>query len=798
MLSRWVKRILVVSGLALGLVVVAAVAAAVWLDRRLDHCLPRLDGEVRLEGLAAPVTVERDDLGVPTIRGADRTDVARATGFLHAQERFFQMDLLRRRAAGELAELAGPALLDEDRRNRLHRLRSVAEANFAAADAPTRALLDAYADGVNAGLAELGPAPPEYLLLRAEPRPWAAVDTMLVVLSMYLELQDERGRRESDLGLMADLLPLELVEFLVPRGTEWDAPLVGEAFATPPVPPPDVFDLRARRAGGEAGSASGTEAIAGSNGWAVAAPHTAGRGALLANDIHLPHGMPNIWYRVSLVWPEGSGADHRVTGVTLPGAPVIIVGSNGHVAWGFTNSQVDLSDLVVLETDPSNEDVYRTPDGPARIRRIEERIRVHGADDEILEVEQTIWGPVVDRDHLGRRRAVRWVAHDDRCINLELLRMELARDVAEALDVAVRTRIPSQNVQVADRHGRVGWTLTGPLPRRRGFAGATPRSWADGNVGWDGYLEPEEYPRVIEPPSGRVWTANNRVVGAGSLERIGNGGFVLGARARQIRDALLELGQATELDLLELQLDDRALFLERWRTLMLETLTADAVAADPRRADLKRLVQEGWNGRAAVDSAAFRMVRAFRLFLLEQVIGALTATCEEADGRFGLGSLFQREGPTWKLVTERPAHLLDPRFRDWDGQLLAAIDAVLERFDADEGPLDRWTWGDRNTVRIRHPLSLAVPQLARWLDVPPEPLPGAGHMPRVQSVGFGASMRMVVSPGREEDGLFHMPGGQSGHPRSPYYRAGHEAWARGEPTPLLPGPSRHRLTLLPG
>ena len=607
---------------------------------------------------------------------------------------------------------------------------------------------------------------------------------------------DHRGRRESDLGLIADLLPRELFEFLTTPGTEWDAPVVGEPFATPLVPPAEVFDLRATSTDETPAPADEPSLHAGSNGWAVAGAHTDDGGALLANDMHLPHALPNIWYRVSLVWPDPEGKDHRVTGVTLPGTPVIIVGSNGHVAWGFTNSQVDFSDLVVLEIDPEDEDTYATPGGPRKIEHIEERIRVKGGDDDLLDVEQTLWGPVIDRDHRGRRRVLRWIAHDVDSSTLGLLRMELARDVDGALDAAARTRIPTQNCQVADRHGRIGWTLMGPLPRRIGFDGSTPRSWAGGDVGWDGHLTPGEYPRVVDPPSGRVWSANNRVVGGELLERIGDGGFVLGARARQIRDDLTALARAGERDMLDVQLDDRALFLERWRALLLETLSSEAVAGDARRGELRRLVEETWTGRASIDSVSFRMVRAFRLYLTEQVIGSITSVCKEADDRFSYWSLFQLEGPLWKLVTARPMHMLDPRFESWDEQLLSAVDLVLERFAEEDRPLAQQTWGNRNTVFVRHPLSLAVPQLSRWLDIAPRPLPGAGHMPRVQNVRFGASLRMAVTPGREAEGLFHMPGGQSGHPRSPYYRAGHDAWADGDPTPLLPGPTVHRLTLL--
>jgi penicillin amidase len=795
---RWLKRIAIALGLALGLLLVAAAVGGVWLKGRLNDSLARLDGELRVEGLSAPVAIERDDQGVPTIRGADRIDVARATGFVHAQDRFFQMDLLRRQAAGELAALVGPAALGEDRRNRVHGFRAVAAEAIERLDADSRALLDAYVAGVNAGLDALEASPLEYLGIGSEPEPWIDEDTMLAVQAMYLSLQDHRGRHESNLGLIRDLMPAEMFEFLARRGTSWDAPLVGEPILGPPVPSAEVFDLRV--AGTPVAPTDRVDArppTAGSNGWAVAGTHTEHGGALLASDMHLPHSLPNIWYRASLVWRDENGEEQRVTGVTLPGVPPIIAGSNGHVAWGFTNSQVDLSDLIVLETAGLDDESYLTPDGPRRIEHDEQRIRVEGAQDEVLDVERTIWGPVIDRDHLDRRRVLRWIAHDPESLDLDLLRMERARNVDQALEIAVRVSLPTQNCQIADREGHVGWTLMGPLPRRQGFDGRTPRSWADGMAGWDGYLSPEAYPRIVDPPGGRVWSANNRVIGVEALERIGDGGFNLGARAQQIRNGLMALERADEQDMLKLQLDDRALFLARWRELLLEVLAPEATAASEPRATLRRLVEEDWTGRASVDSVGFRMVRGFRLFLTGEVFGALTAGCKEADDRFSYWSLNQIEGALWALVTERPLHLLDPRFESWDEQLLSAIDAMLERFAREEGPLERRTWGERNTVFVQHPLSTAVPQLSGWLDIPPEPLPGAGHMPRVQNNRFGASMRMSVSPGREEQGLFHMPGGQSGHPASPWYRAGHDSWSHGTPAPFLPGPPTHTLTLTP-
>jgi penicillin amidase len=427
-----------------------------------------------------------------------------------------------------------------------------------------------------------------------------------------------------------------------------------------------------------------------------------------------------------------------------------------------------------------------------------EVIEIRGAEPETIEVQWTIWGPVIDEDHLGRSRALRWTAHTPGSADLGLIGLETATTLEEALSAANRTGIPPQNFVCADTTGRIGWTIIGAIPVRRGFDGRTPTSWADGTRSWDGWLEPEAYPRIIDPEDGILWTANNRQVSGEMLAIVGDGGFDLGARAQQIRDGLLAIDEATETDMLTVQLDDRAVFLDRWRELVLELLAEDVVAQDPRRRQYRDLVRDTWTGRASVDSQAFRLVRTFRIETFEAVYGRLLAPLTDADERFSIYRFVQWEDSLWRLITERPEHFLGPDDESWEQVLLAAVDSTMDYFENEIGPdPELWSWGNRNTVRIRHPLSLAVPQLSGWLDIEPMQLPGASIMPRVQSPGFGASERFAVSPGREEEGYFHMPGGQSGHPLSPHYRAGHDAWVNGEPTSFLPGETATTLTLVP-
>jgi penicillin amidase len=809
----------------LSVLLVGAVLAGVgawWLARR---SLPPLDGAMALPGLSAPVAVERDALGVPTIRGATRADVARALGCLHAQDRFFQMDLLRRRSAGELAELFGRSALPIDRDVRVHSFRTLARRALGSLAPEQRALVDAYAAGVNAGLASLRARPFEYFALRVQPRPWLPEDTLLIGYAMVLDLQDTANRYERMLAAIQDIYGRTLLDFLAPRGTALDAALDDSTFPSSPVPGPDMIDLRKRKP--EAAiwtdmrlvdAATPFDGLTpGSNAFALAGRRTANGSALLANDMHLRLGVPNIWYRASLVWsdevpdpppqnsktktqnpePRTLNPAHRVTGVTIPGVPLVIAGSNGSLAWGFTNSYADTTDLVVVETSKIDPLLYKTGDDLVLMEDRHETILVKGGDPVDAVSHWTIWGPVIGEGAGRRPLALHWVFDDPAAINFNLMAFETTGDVATALALAPTLGLPTQNLVVADRTGAIGWIIAGRLPRRVGYDGRLPTVWAYGDRRWDGYLPPADYPRVVSPPSGQVWSSNQRAVGGADYAKIGDGGYDAASRARQVRDDLTALtAPAGPRDLLGVQLDDRALLLDRWQKLLLAILTPEAVAAKKDRGELRRFVAQ-WNGRASVDSVAYTLVRRWRDLVADRVLKPVFEPCTDAYESFDFRRLNYEE-PLWRLVQARPPHFLTTDYLTWDDLLLAAVDDVQRWADAQNRPLARLTWGARNTARIQHPFSRLLPNfLARLLDLPAEPLPGDRDMPRVQSPTFGASERLVVSPGHEAEGIFHMPGGQSGHPLSPFYRAGHAAWVRGEPTPFLPGPTKHTLQFQP-
>ena len=791
----------------------ALVAAAVgWGWWQLRGSLPQLDGPHTLAGLGAAVKVERDALGVPTITGASRVDVARALGFLHAQDRFFQMDLLRRRGAGELSELFGPAAVEFDKSARLHGFRRIAGQVLAQATPDERARVRAYTEGVNAGLAALATIPWEYLVLRTPPQSWREEDSVLCVYAMWFDLQDFTGSFELNRDALRRSAGMAAVEFLAPRGNSWDAALDGSTFARAPLPAlrfmaPDetVGALAPKRPwavagnGPDLGSEPPSTQVIGSNAFALGGAHTATGAALLANDMHLELNVPTTWYRAVLQWSDGAGA-RRVVGVTLPGLPFMVVGSNGRVAWGFTDAYVDTTDVVLVETEAIAQHYYRTPHGWMEIEERPEEIRVKNGPPVPYLARWTEWGPIIGGPTDGRYLALHWTAHDPAATNLHFFEMETMATAAAGVELAHRASFPNENMIIADADGNIAWTILGKIPRRTGFDGRLPVSWAYGDRHWDGWLKPEDTPVVANPPGGALWTANNRPVGGEAYARLGDSGYDDGPRARQIRDALQALvaagKKAAPADLLAIELDDRALYLERWQQFLLETLDDAAVAQKAERGELRGQART-WNGHASIDSTAYRLVKAFRGHVADRTFAPFA---EEAAARYPAFSYrnFKYEDALWQLVHEQPARLLNPAHKSWRSLLLAAADDVLVDVDRTGLRPARFTWGVRNTLAMQHPFGRFLPKpLARLLAMPAEPLPGDSDMPRVQGRSFGQSERLIVSPGHEAEGLFHMPGGQSGHPLSPYYRAGHAAWAQGLPTPLLPGPAQHTLILNP-
>lgn len=815
------KRRIRTLGIAFCAVVIVLLGIVAWAWNRFQSSLPQLDGTVALPGLSGIATIERDPLGIPTVKGATRVDVARALGYAHAQDRYFQMDLSRRRAGGELAELFGPGALPLDRGARMHDLRSLARQVMQQTTPEERAVVEAYAAGANAAL-QSHPRPWEYDVLRVDPRPWLPEDTALCLYTMALDLQDETGSYERHLVTVRDVLGPSALAFFAPLVGPEDAALDGSTAPLAPLPTARAINLRNRSASSTSAfppdlALSSPESFRpwhlagelpdirpGSNSFGLAGG-PAGRPALLENDMHLGHSVPTVWYRARLLWPRADDPKqfHELNGVTLPGAPAVVVGSNGSIAWGFTNSNTDTGDLVLVQPDVALPDrLYGYGTGPTEYETRTQTIKVKGQADEVLTTQWTVWGPIVGETTRKRPLAFKWTLQDPSAANFRLMKLETAATVPEAIAIAHEMGIPAQNFLVADREGQLAWTIAGKLPKRVGHDGRLPVPWAYGDRGWDGYLSSAEIPVVQAAPGAALWTANQRMLGGAGLEKLGDGGYEPAPRAARIRNLMSELAARpvdrapTPADLIGVALDDRGLMLDRWQKRLLDTLTPEAVAQQPGRAALRRQV-ESWQGRAEVSSVSYLLVRTWRLRVAERALYPIFAPCIEAWSGFNYRAL-PYEHPLWTLLNEKPLHLLAPAYASWEALLLASADDVIADLEKRKIPLDQATWGQRNTLRMRHPFSRILPAwIGTYLDMPEQPMPGDSHLPRAQSPTDGASERFAISPGREVEAILHMPGGQSGHPLSPYYRAGHDAWATGKPTPLLPGKTEHTLTLTP-
>lgn len=797
-LAEWSKRIL----LAALVLLVLAVAGA-WLYLR--GSLAQLDGTRQTAGIETTASIARDAHGVPVISGGSRGDVAYATGFVHAQERFFQMDLLRRVAAGELSELFGDRALPLDRAHRLHRFRARGELALKSMPAADRALLDRYVAGVNDGLHALKTKPFEYALVGETPRPWTQADTLLVIWAMYFDLQGNLESRELARGWFRDHTTEEQRAFLAPASTPWDAPLDAqqiEAEVVMPSAPPAWWGKPKGADADAAKSAKLAQAeflnTVGSNNWAVAGTRSDTGAAIVADDMHLGIQLPAIWYRAALQFPDGKGGQRRMVGVTLPGAPFVVVGSNGHVAWGFTNSYGDYLDLIALDSDATKPGQVRTQAGWETPVVQDETILVKGAPAVKLAVRETSLGPI--REVQGRSYALHWSAHLPGAVNFNAGRLESADTLDQALAIAPTLGVPAQNFVAGDDKGNIGWTIAGPLPRRaaHGVASTYPLTADDAAGQWQGWLAPAEYPKVVNPPQGQLGTANSRQLAGAGAALIGDGGFDLGARAHQVRDDLTALGPKTDVKkVYAIGLDDRAVFLTAWRERAIGALDAKAIAGNAQRTEALALLKENWSGKASVDSAGYRITRGFMYAVYDITYGGVNAELAQIDPKASMAAVSAR----WpvvlaRLLDQQPAGWLPSRYPSWEALQLAALDRVIAELTKDGQPLKNATWGQRNTAASAHPMASAVPLLGKYLKVAPDMLPGDQHMPRVAGPTFGQSERLTVSPGHEEQGIFNMPGGQSGHPLSPYFLDGRMDWLTGRESPLLPGPAQHTLTFV--
>jgi penicillin G amidase len=724
--------------------------AAAALRRLARTSLPVLEGTQLLRGLDAPVEVIRDRYGFVHIYGETRLDVARAQGYVHAQDRLWQMESVRRFAFGRLSELAGLRTLELDRLARRLRLRRSAEQDAAACDPDAAALAAGYCEGVNAFLRR-SPLPIELRLARLRPEPWTPVDVQAPAQMFALALS---GNWEGELArsALAARLGEEDAWRLDPEYPDDHPVTVPASLAAAPSPA-----FRGRGA---------------SNGFVVSGVRTASGKPILANDPHLLLGIPGIWHAQHLVWAGG-----EVWGFTVAGAPVVILGRNRRVAWGLTTAMLDNQDLFVERFHPEERRRYEVDGEWLEAEVLREEIRVRGRRAPVVEeILVTRHGPLVGPVAEGRGLALCWSSHEPTETTRALLDLEVAENVEEADRALDRFAAPPHNVVLADDSGTIGYRLAGgPIPRRRAGAGRVPAPGWNGEHEWDGWIPVEDLPRARDPAHGFLVSANNRIVGDDYPYEL-PGDYLSGYRARRL-EILLAAGDGLT------PRECAAFLLDRLSLPGLELADAlqNRVADDPLERKLLATLTS-WDGDLGPESAGGAVYGALIDALEREVFGELGAPADLPAG------LVERTRPALiRALAERDDAFLGSG-RSWDEILSRALAAAVVTLGPDPA---RWRRGRLHRLRLAHGLD-AIPRLGRFLARGPFPAggdadtvnvlaPAAGVAPDAM---IGASMRAVYDLADPDGTLVALVPGQSGHPASPHYDDLLPGWLRGEYVPL--------------
>jgi len=645
--------------------------------------------------------------------------------------------------------------------------------------------------GVNEGLTALQHPPFEYSILGIEAEEWTVVDSILTIFSQYIFLQQSDIEFEIGRGLLKDELPESIFNFITSLGTIYDSPIIGPPLELPAIPDDkEAIDfLKSLSPKQTASTISGDERLGyGSNGWVVSGSRTKDGRGILASDMHLDISVPNIWYRSTINYETSDGMQ-QVAGLTSPGTPLLIAGTNKNIAWSYTYNFGDWMDLIAIEYPSSNKQThYKTPNGIEQFKTFKEVIHVNDSDSVEIEVKETIWGPVITQN--GMPYALKWLALSEDAINLSIISLESATDVLDALKIIPTIKGPSQNVLVADSSGNIGWSLLGPLPKRgNDYSGAGPYSWERTTIGWD-WVSEENYPQLYNPEAGFIASANARHIPESMItDSIGEGFLMLGARQYRA-NVLLKAADTFDVNsFLTMQLDTHSSVLVHWKNWI---LIKDKLRTNRTKAYFSRIEQ--WDGTASDNTPGYLEIKYFRDIVDQSIFEYITQNIKmkfpEFDYRKTVGRT--REGALWQIINHMPAlYLPKGDASSWSEFFIDKMVLSLDHVEQleDKKAVHRFTY--------KHPLSPFVPLLSYLTDMPEEIIPGDTLTLRAQDVNFGASVRFAVSPGDEASAMLHMPTSQTGHPFSPYYGKAHEAWVKGYAMPLLGGSIVYSMTLVP-
>ncbi|MGH6953056.1 MAG: penicillin acylase family protein [Alphaproteobacteria bacterium] len=752
-------------GLAAAVLVVLTLGGAyLWLATSL----PTLDGEIALEGLARPVEVIRDRHAVPHIYALGDEDAYFALGFVHAQDRLWQMDMLRRTGAGRLAEVVGEVGLKSDRLMRTLGLYRLAEGAVSTLGPEARAAIESYARGVNAYLESRdGAWPLEFYLLGYRPEPWRPADSLVWGRLMGLVLSRDWREELSRARLAHRLTPAQIDEL-------W--------LAEPRTPAPRALGAM-RHAALDPSVVLAVPEGGASNSWAIDGRHTSSGKPILANDPHLGLSLPNLWY---LARVEAPGLD--VTGATVPGVPFTILGHNGRIAWSMTSSQADVEDLFRERLDPAEPDSYLAPDGRLRFAVRDETIRVGGGDDVVLRVRVSRHGPVLPVAPPEERRrqpfaddevaalSAPYLVERDRTAEA-LFRLNRARDWNEFSEALRGFEALHQNVLYADVDGHIGLYAAGRVPIRRAGDGFMPAPGWTGEADWLGFIPFDELPQALDPPSGQVLQANNRPVGDDYPHDLGRT-WEAPYRARRIAELLAGTANHGVRDSAAMQADDLSLAARDSVPLLL-------AAAPPRdaRAARAHAILRTWDHRMAREGAAPLIFSAW----LREAVRAITA--DELGEEFGsyadLGPAFV----TWALESDSAwcDEVTTAQLESCGQRVADALDAALADLERRYGEdMSAWSWGEAHRVRFAHTVLGRIPVLGRLAAIEFEASGdaftldrGAGDARRAEApfdVVLGASYRAIYDLADLDRSLFATAAGQSGNPLSRHFRDFADGW----------------------
>jgi penicillin amidase len=787
--KRAVRGVLFAGAVGTGLTAATTAAAWHWLARRP---LPKQDGSISLDGLEGPVRIRRDRWGVPHIEAANRADLHFAQGFCHGQDRLWQMDIYRRVVCGRLSEVAGPEGLPVDRLMRTLSIRRTAEREAAALDPELRGLLENFCAGVNAAVASARALPFEMQLLRLQWEPWRPVDILSLgkLLAFGFSTNWERELLRAD---MARALGPELAARLDPSYPADNPIVTQELWSGNGLDAVEQIDA-VRRSLDLAVEASG------SNNWAVSGARSATGTPLIAGDPHLPASMPGLWYQVGM-----SEGDRFARGASLPGMPGVSMGQNNDVCWTFTNVMADVEDLFVERIDG---DRYLFEDEWRPLQTFREEIAVKGRDEpEVLNVRVTHHGPIVN-EPLGADEAeplaLRWLALDAPTSFAGAFELLDVSSGPELVEMVADHTSPAFNLIWADRHGSIGYKLVGRLPLREGGCPDLPKPGWTGEFEWVGTIPYEDLPEAIDPESGFLVTANNRIVGDSYPHHI-TSDWLDGFRARRIEEMLRASDEHDLDDFEQMQSDTLSIpGLEAARR-----LGRMSPSGQRERSAIERL--RSWDGRLTPETIAGTIYQAFLLRLGREVARAAIGDrdlserwLDRADNGFSshVSSPWRWHSHLMDLWEEGDEELIG---RPWDDLVLEALRGALDDLSDRFGPdPEGWRWGHVHELEFPHALGEANPLLRRLLN---RRLKAGGAQETVSQIAYdpndpykavwAPSWRMVADPTDPGRSRWQMFTGQSGHPASPHYDDLQSDWLQGRTQPMAgEGPWRE-LDLLP-